>query len=417
MKKENSIDIKTQVTWNTFGSFVLLFAQWGISVLLVRIADFSEAGVFSLAMTIANVFAYIGNYSTRNFMTSDAGEEYSIQQYVTTRLVTICMSFILCAIFLWGYGYGFEITWAIFFYLLYANQTAFSDVLYGGMQKMGHLEIGGIACTVKGIACFLGFMFVALAGGGLLLAMAVMALVAYLVMLFYEFPRYQAVVGWRKTSIHTQIPAVVRLLKQCFPLMLSTVIPTITVAVPRVLVERVLGESFLGIYSSIYTPTVIITTLVPSVITGIIPLYAKTWSSQKYARFIKLSLFTLFGVLGLGIAGCIAAFFFGKPVMILLFGPEIEPYFPLLYLAILATTVCALTSCGTALLTVQRKLNHTLFSAIAALIVVLVASNSLIEINGLYGAAYALGIAYLAQVIWQIIAIVYGLVKQYRICR
>lgn len=407
MKKENSIDIKTQVTWNTFGNFVLLFAQWGISVLLVRIADFSEAGVFSLAMTIANVFAYIGNYSTRNFMTSDAGEEYTLRQYVIARVVTICISFILCIAFLSICHYDIKTFAAVIIYLVYANQTSFSDVLYGCMQRKRHLEIGGKACVLKGVLCFTAFLVVYLNRGGLLFSLLAMAIAAFLVMFLYEMPYYRVIVGesaCERTQMHgKEICRIISLIKRCFPLMVSMVVPTITVAIPRIVIESLLGEAKLGIYSSIYTPTVVITTLVPSIITGVIPIYAKAWGQRDKSQFVHLSTLSCICVLALGALACLAACVCGKLVMVLLFGEEIIPYFNLLYFAIAATILCALTNCGTAFLTVQRRLSHTLFSAVAALLVSGISSVLLIQKHELYGASWALSLSYMVQFAWQLI--------------
>lgn len=404
-RKLREIDIAKQVTWNTVGSFVLMLAQWGISVILVRMAGFSEAGIFSLAMSVSNIFTYFGNYSTRNYMTSDECGEYTYRQYIYTRMITVAAGVGLCLLFLLFAGYNFQTSTAIFLYILYAGQTMISDILYGCMQRCNHLEIGGIGSTVKGVFCFLAFMIVMAISSDLLLSMAVMAFVAWGVMIFYELPVFRMLLGKIGLISAEELRAIPKLLRTCFPLMLSLVLPMITVAAPRIVIERILGEELLGIYSSIYTPTVAITTFVPAVITGVVPMYAAAWVKNDFTRFKKLTLVTVFSVLGIGALACLVSFFFGKPVLTFLFGKEIEPYFFLLYFAILATTANAMTHCGLVLLTVQRQIRHTLFSTIVAMLLVCVGAYPFVILYGIYGAAYILAIGYSVQVVWQLIAI------------
>lgn len=395
-----------QVTWSTVGNFVLLFAQWGISIVLVRISGFEQAGIFTLAMTVANVFAFLSSYSTRHYMTSDLKQEYTRTQYIEARFLTTILSYIILAIFLTTFRFDRVNTLAIIAYSFYANSTMISDIFFGCYQIAGHLEYAGYSLTVRGSLCFLSFIIVMALSDNIIAALIVMSISSIMVLVFFEIPCYFRLFNNEKKLDRLKLESFLSLLKVCFPLMLSVLVPSLVTALPRMIIQKNLGEELLGVFGSIFTPTVVITTLVPSVITALVPMYANLYQKKDYNGF-QYSVFKLLGgTTLLGAIACIAAILVGKPFMYMLFGAEIIDYYGLLYSAIFATTLCAITSCYTALLTIVRKLKVSLFSALACLICDAALAGVMIERFGIYGAAYTLIVAYSVQIIIQGITLI-----------
>ena len=395
-----------QVAWSTIGNFLQLFAQWCISIVLVRISGFETAGVFTLALTIANVFAFLSSYSTRHYMTSDVMHEYSRDQYIKTRFYTTILSFFLLLAFLVFYRFDRLNTLAIIAYAVYANSIMISDIFFGSYQLGDHLEYAGYSSIAKGILCFLSFFFVMILFENIIAALWVMALSSFSILLFYEIPVYHRLFGRIEYPRRADALVFLNLVKVCFPLMLSVFIPSLVIAIPRMIIQEKFGELLLGVFGSIFTPTVVITTLVPSIITALVPMYANLWARRDHKRF-HLRVFELIGgTIILGCFACVVAVLVGKPVMVLLFGGSIIEYYKLLYSAIIATTLCAIASCYTILLTVVRKLKISLFSALICLVCDAVLAAILIDKFGIFGAAYTLIIAYSVQIIIQSITLI-----------
>lgn len=399
--KEKKMSLKNQLLWSTVGNFVLLFGQWGISVILTRFEGFEQAGIFTLAMTIANVFAFVASYSTRHYMTSDSKEQFSREQYIKTRLFTVVLSFALCGLFLVLYRYNSVNTAAILLYTVYANSTMIADIFYGCYQLGDHLEYAGYATIIKGCGCLLSFVIVVLITSNILYALLAMDVVAILVLLCYEIPKYHVLFGRISKIEKKDFKATVDLMTRCFPLMISFLLPTLITALPRMSIQQKLGETLLGVFGSIFTPTVVITTLVPSVITALVPMYSELWAQENHKSFYTCVAWMVLGVFLLGAAACAAAAILGKPVMSLLFGDAILEYFDLLYVAIIATTLCALTSCGSIFLTIVRRMKMTMVSVVACLACVAVSLTITVDLFGIYGAAYTLIIGYTMQLIIQ----------------
>ena len=142
---------------NAVGVIVLMFAQWLISVILVRISGFEMAGRFSLAMSISNIFYAIQNYQMRNYQLSDSRQKYPEKQYRLAREMLILISFVFCIIYLRFMGYGIRNSLAIVFYLAYSATYMISDTLMIPLQREGYLYITGVSNIIRGGAAFVSF--------------------------------------------------------------------------------------------------------------------------------------------------------------------------------------------------------------------------------------------------------------------
>ena len=190
------MDFKKQAWINSIGSVVLMFAQWLLSVLLVRMGGYEDAGVFSLAMSMSNVFSFFANYGIRNYQIADIEGKYLPQQYLSARFVTSLISFVGCAMYLAvSGGYTAEERIAIFLYLVYSNLNVISDCIMGAIQIKGHLEINGYSNSIRGIVCFAVYIGVYLLSHDLLVALGGMVVSTALVLFLYDVPLYRMMIG------------------------------------------------------------------------------------------------------------------------------------------------------------------------------------------------------------------------------
>lgn len=408
------MDYRRQAAINSIGSIVLMFGQWLISVLIVRMSGYEDAGIFSLAMTVSNVFSFFANYGLRNYQISDVNGRYSQSQYLLARMMTAFVSVVACG----GYlavagGYSAAERWAILLYLLYSNVNVISDTLLGALQLHDRLYINGYSNTIRGTVCFLAFVGTYLLVQNLLVSMGVMALATLLLTIFYDwrsFCRVETMERWKAADFRASL----RLLKVCFALMLSNIFPVITTALPRRSIQKLAGTEQLGYFSSIFTPTVLITTLVPAIIIALVPKMAKAWNEKKRQELLSLVGQTYGFTIGFVVLAELAALVAGRFVMKLVFGPEILQYYGLLYWAILATGINALTSCGNGLLIAVGSNRAVALGSAAALATTAVLSDLLVRYQGIVGAAYVLTAAYLLQVLIQLGVLAHRIVQAER---
>lgn len=397
---------------NSIGSLVVFLAQWIISVFLVRVSGYEEAGVFSLAMSVSNVFSFFANYNIRNYQISDIRQMYTQRQYLYTRIATVIFSFIICIVYLGtASGYNRETKFAIFIYLAYSNINVISDVMLGSLQIRGRLDINGYSNMIRGIACLTGFT-AAYILKNLLTSLCVMVMVDLLVTLVYDARLFRKCEGRVTLPEKEDMTALCSILKNCFLLMLSNMFPIIVTAVPRRKIQLFFGEGAVGIFSSIFTPTALIVTLAPALVLSIIPILSDYWNQKAKAKFVYTVCKCYLLCITITLLAEALAVICGKPVMKLVFGESILPYYNLLYWAIAVTGLNAMTSCGNAILIPMRKSRLVVFASLLSMICTVVLADSLIQEYNITGATYVLLLAYIVQNSIQILAIVYYIITE-----
>ena len=147
----------------------------------------------------------------------------------------------------------------------------------------------------------------------------------------------------------------------------------------------------------------LITTLVPAIVIALVPRFADAWNRRDRSSLLRLVGHTYVFTTGFVLLAELAAVVAGRFVMRLIFGAEILQYYDLLYWAILATGINALTSCGNAILVAIGSNRAVAVGAGVAVAATLVLSDTLVRVQGINGAAYVLAFAYALQAVIQTI--------------
>lgn len=401
------MSLRNQTLVNSLGSLVLLGSQWLISILLVRTSGYEDAGVFSLAMSIANVFLAFANFGMRNYQVTDIRNKFSPDQYILARVILSCFSVLLCLVYVLIDGFSPRSSIAILLYLAYNLFFNISDIMMGNLQLKNHLELNGYSNAMRGMSCFLLFLFVHLQTGNLLFSMAAMSLGALIVLLLFDIPKHRRFCGTIRLPVRTHIKTVLTLYSACFFAFVSTIMPIIITAVPRREIDKQLGDAMLGVFSSVYTPTVLLNTLIPTILLSFVPVITRLWQDGDI-RSLRSMIAKSYGiVIAITLLALVLSCFTGKLFLRLVFGAEILPYSSLLYWAIAAIGLNCACICGNHILIAFRNgAQAALFSAIA-MITAIITSNRFIRGYGIYGGAYVLIIAYITQILMQFGMIAY----------
>ena len=306
-------------------------------------------------------------------------------------------------------GYEFYTLLAVLIYTIFRGIEALSDVVFGELQRVGHLEVAGISMSAKGVVCVVVFSIVLLWSKNINLALFGIAVVAALFLVLYDYKRYLKYCNPSKKSDQGSVK---ELLMMGFPMLLTTVFPIIVTAIPRLALEQYYGTELLGIYSSIATPTVLLTTIIPNMLCPFMTYYGICYEKKEYKKLLLMMWISILCSALLGILACILAYFFGDVVMGTIFGKEILPYLYVFIPLIIATIVYAFSMCGNSvLITIRFPMWLTLFAA-SALIVSIIITSQLVEHYFMIGAVCAFGIPFAVQFILQVLFVSYKLLKK-----
>lgn len=389
------LSVRSNIVWNAMGSFIYLFAQWILTYVVVKVLGFTDAGIFSLAMTVAGVFSVVATYGMRSYQASDVEGQHSFGIYLRSRVITCILSLALCMVFTAVNGYSFYVFLCISAYMGFKVLEALSDVYQGLLQKEMRLDYVGKSYLVKGIAILAAFLVVVVIFRSLLASICMMSIVMALVIVFYERRRAALFEEEVKGALDYSSlrKSVALLLVTCLPLALYGLFFTIMGQAPRYFIEMLLGEEALGYYASIAMPVVIIQVSGSFIFSPLVTPMAKSLAENNRPAFLSLVKKVIVFIAGLAIVSAALGALFGDSVLIWAFGAEIGPYTYLL----MPLVACAILTCLgwflASVLTVMRALKTLLVASGISMAVVLCGCIPFINQWGMNGASFILVIA------------------------
>lgn len=381
------LTIKQSILWNSWGSLIYLGVQWLQTVLVARLLGYEDAGIFSLAMSVTNIFYALSIYGMRNFQVSDIEEKYTADNYVVSRVVTGAGAFVLCVGFTILNKYNFQQTICIIAYMLFKLSETIFDVFSGFYQKRWRMDILGKSMTMRAIIMLCIFPGVMVVTQNLLSAIVSMAIGVFCVILFYDIKKTRELETF---ELNVEGDKVLRLLVECFPLAIYLVLTTSIGSIPRYFLEIYQGSEKLGIYASVATPTLIVQMAATYIFNPMVTVFAECLNRKDKKQFVKTLFQCLIITATVSVVALAGGKIFGRIGLFILYGEGIVEYEYLLIPLIICTITTAFVWLFCGILTVTRNFKALLVGNGCALLFSIVLSMVLIPRWEMQGATYAL---------------------------
>lgn len=385
--EEKNISIKKNMLYNSIGSAIYLGLQWLITILVVRLSGYEDAGILSLAMTISNVIYSISSFGMRGYQSSDIEGKFENYTYILSRVITCVAGLAIGIVFLCFSSYNIYTAAAIFAYIVFKTSEALVDVFHGSEQKKWRMDVIGISYALRGIISFVVFVVTMLITKNVLIAIILMAISVYLEIIVYDIPHYKKIVKTERVCNYKKIG---ELLLICMPLTIYGFLFNGVQAYPKYMLEKLYSSEVLGIYSSIATPVLIIQVASTFIFNPLITLFAELYANKDSEKFYKLILKIILAILGIGIVGIIESNLFGKFALKILYGEKILQYSYLLNWIIITVILTTIIAFMNLLLTVVRNFKTLIIGNAFTLIVSVILSNIFIPRYGIDGINVAL---------------------------
>lgn len=388
--ERKKISIQSSILWNSAGSIVYLVTQWIISIFVVRFSGVEDAGNLTLAMSVNNIFYSIAMQGIRNFQVSDTNEKYKDHTYVYNRILSCILSFGICLLYCGIIQYSSEQKICIIAYCLFKMSEALYDVYAGICQKNWRMDYIGKSWMIKGIVTLGAFVGFYIISENLLWAILGMAISSYIVVGVYDVPKTHSL---SQIRISLKDKDCLKLTIECFPLLCYLILSTIVPTIPRIFMERILGNYALGIYGSIATPTAIVQMGASYIFNPFLTLFAEQYNSGKIVQFRNTMKKCILTISCFSVIALIGGKILGKWGLNLIYGSEVAEYVSLLLPLILCTILTSLVWFLCALLTVVREFKGLIISNLIVVILSGISSIFCLKIFGMQGASIALGIS------------------------
>ena len=382
--------------WNTCGSTFYLGCQWLITVLVVRLAGLHAGGILTLAISVTNIWYAISVYGMRNYQVSDVKNKYSAGTYLYSRVITIGISLLGCLIYALVIPYSLEQRVCIILYFCIKAVEAVFDCFSGMFQKNWRLDIAGKSMIIRGIITIVSFSAVLYLTKNLIITLLLVALLTAVAIAIYDIPRVRKL-ETLKFDFKSKI--VIDLLIECLPLVIYSSLSTSIASIPRLYMERILGNELLAIYGAVATPVLIIQVGATYIFNPFVTLFAEKYNNNDIKGFLKILAKCIVAVCIISVIGLVGGALVGKWGLNLLYGSTVASHVDLLIPLIICTIITAVSWLFCGILTVIRGFKGLVISNLAAVLTSLVLSPILEKSMGMQGASLTLALATIIEIV------------------
>ncbi|MBP3890707.1 MAG: lipopolysaccharide biosynthesis protein [Solobacterium sp.] len=336
-----SKNLEKNLSWTTIGMVVYNFAIWVFGALVLRLLGGVASGYYAVAISIGNTLYAISLWGMRAFVVADQNQTYSYDEYFSVRIYAILLSCVLLFVSTIVFGYSSAQNTIIFLYAIFKFSEAIIELLDCFGQQQLQMDVNAKSMVLRGILFSALFYFTLQVTKNLPIGFVVLLLISILMLLFYNLPRIKKIVSITPKLVWNQ--NVIRIIKDCAPIMVFELLAAAIIAIPRLFFERVGSLEALGIYTSIYSMVVFLQLVINVLIYTFAPYMAKAYEANDNKSFKNYIVLLFGGAIGLGLLAEGLVYFLGKPVMSLLFGQMAGEYYHYLYLGILSGVTLTFT--------------------------------------------------------------------------
>ncbi|MCH4207988.1 MAG: oligosaccharide flippase family protein [Solobacterium sp.] len=367
--------LKKNLSWTTAGMVLYNFAIWVLSALTLRMLGATMSGYYAVAMSIGNTMYAIALWGMRSFIVSDQKHEFSYGEYCGARLIGISIGALgLVAVLLFTHYDSTQVL-ILILYSAFKFAEALTELMDCFMQEQKQMDINAKSMILRSVLYIALFYAALKVTGSLAIGLAVILVLALLVFVFFNL---------RVVKERVSIKGVIfnqgtwKIVKECFPIMMFESLAAAVVAIPRLRYETIGSLDALGIYTSIYTMVIFLQLVINVLIYTFAPYMAEAYQNHDHKSFMKQVVILFAGAAGLGLLAEVLVYFLGEPVIGLLYGADVGPYYTYLYVGILSGVTMVWTMVFSQLFTILRHTYDQLICSAVSTIACYLLSNLLV---------------------------------------
>lgn len=378
---------KDSFIWNMIGSMIMAFQSVILLMILTRTVGLIESGIFTIAYANANLFLTIGKYGMRNFQVSDVKEEFSFEEYKTSRIITVFTMAVLSV----GYvlyssivnEYSFEKSMIIIGMCIFKLPDAIEDVYYGEYQKCGRLDIASKAMALRLLLTLIIFSITVMISKNLLYALFISSCATFVIM--YVFLKWTY--GKFKRTTEMQWNNVIKLLKYCFPLFAGSFLSFYIGNAPKYAIDSLLTDELQACYGFLAMPVFVIGLLNGFIFNPMLFKLSCLWNEAKIKLFLKQVVIQTAIVAGITSVCIFGASLIGIPVLSLLYNTNLSSFKTELLILLLGGGFLGFSGLLNAVITIIRCQKNLLWGYFAVAIIAFFISNPIVKKYQITGAA------------------------------
>jgi O-antigen/teichoic acid export membrane protein len=391
--------LRVAFSWTLAGNAIYYACQWGMLSVLAKLGSAAVVGRFALGMAITAPVFMFTNLQLRGVQATDSRSEFEFADYFTLRCLATSLGFaaVVAVALLSRYDRS-----TLFVVVLLAGAKAvesLSDVVAGLMQKVERLDQLATSLMIKGLASITAFTAVFWTLRSLAAAVSAIGFTWLMVFLLYDFRLARKAIGSGVKMLKLNPQILGQLVVLSLPLGIVMALMSLNTNIPRYVLEHYLGESKLGIFASLAYLGTAASLIINALGQSAAARLSRMFADRQFEAFTSLlRKFALLGAL-IGVVGVPAGAVFGRMALSMLYRPEYANYLNVFLIVIATTSVLAVASFLGYGVTAARSFKMPMLVNGATTLTTAMLSLLLVPRFGLMGAAIALLLAALVQVV------------------
>lgn len=400
---------KRNVIWNMIGATANAFNSLFFSIIVTRINGVNDAGIFIYSFATACILYVIGIYAGRAFQVTDISKKYSDTDYLYNKVITCSIMLIVSIGFTVIKQY--DLYKSVIFIIVCSLKIveAFSEGLYGIIQKNNELYKVGISMTLKSIIGLLVFFIIDFITKNLVLACISLVITNILFAIFYDKKNISKIkisktmYSWKANK---------ELLLEGFFTFILTFLSLYVINAARYAIDDILEESLQTIFGVIIMPATFMGLLAQYMLQPALNTITKYLKENDYKGIRKITFLLLGLILAIGIFVFIIAYFLEAPILGFIYGIDLQPYFVSMMIIIVGSFFYSMSSILSTILIAMRNTRVQALIYLLVSIFATIASYTLVKKIQIQGASITYFLTMLLLTICFIICVIYKINKK-----
>ena len=377
-------DDKYKYIWFTMGTACFALATLVMTIVISRLLGETQAGMFSVGLSIAQWLVTIAYFEIRTFQVTDVRNEYSFKYNLTLRIVMCIITFLASIVYVVFNNYDIQKVIIILLVCLYKISDSIADTFEGEFQKEDRIDISGKSEFYRVFFSILVLIIAVAVSKNLILSLIIMNVVAYGMIVLLDISIAVKRVSVRITG---DMKRLWELVKMCIPLAVSTFLSTYIINSSKLSVDRVLGDEAQLYYTAVFMPNMVINLFSGIIFKPMQTAMAVNYYEKKYKNFWHIISKMILIITGFTFVCEVGAYILGIPVLSWLYGVNLKKYKLTLLLLLLCGGINAVNIIFYYVLAIMRKQKYmTILYIIVCLVSFLIMDTMTVRM-GLTGAA------------------------------
>ena len=370
-------DDKYKYIWFTMGTACFALATLVMTIVISRLLGETQAGMFSVGLSIAQWLVTIAYFEIRTFQVTDVRNEYSFKYYLTLRILMCIITFLASIVYVVFNNYDIQKVIIILLVCLYKISDSIADTFEGEFQKEDRIDISGKSEFYRVFFSILVLVIAVAVSKNLILSLIIMNVVAYGMIVLLDISIAVKRVSVRMTG---DMKRLWKLVKMCIPLAVSTFLSTYIINSSKLSVDRVLGDA-------VFMPNMVINLFSGIIFKPMQTAMAVNYYEKKYKNFWHIISKMILIITGFTFVCEVGAYVLGIPVLSWLYGVNLKEYKLTLLLLLLCGGINAINIIFYYVLAIMRKQKYmTILYIIVCLVSFLIMDTMTVKM-GLTGAS------------------------------